>query len=120
MVPARVVVLDRFPLNPNGKLDRAALPAPDRGRPRSPAEGSPLELAVVRAWGEVLGVDEIVPTDDFFKLGGHSLLAGKVVNRLRDELGVTIPLRVLFEHPTVSGLACEIGLLLNSDARDEA
>jgi nonribosomal peptide synthetase DhbF len=120
MVPARVVVLDRFPLNPNGKLDRAALPAPERGTPRSPAEGSPLELAVARVWGEVLGVDEIVPTDDFFRLGGHSLLAGKVVNRLGDEFDVSIPLRVLFEHPTVAGLAREIGLLLTAHDRDEA
>ncbi|OKI02273.1 hypothetical protein A6A06_14545 [Streptomyces sp. CB02923] len=120
LVPAQVVVLDRFPLNPNGKLDRAALPAPDRSTPRHPAGGSPLELPVARVWGEVLGVDEILPTDDFFKLGGHSLLAGKVVNRLRDAFGIAIPLRVLFEHPTVSGLAREIGLLLGADAREEA
>ncbi|MFF5302424.1 amino acid adenylation domain-containing protein [Streptomyces sp. NPDC013161] len=118
MIPAQVVVLDRFPLNPNGKLDRAALPAPGRTEPRS-AGGSPLELAVARAWSEVLDVAEIAPTDDFFKLGGHSLMAGKVINRLRDEFQVTVPIRTLFEHPTVAGLAREIAGLL-ADARREA
>jgi amino acid adenylation domain-containing protein len=114
MVPARFVLLDALPLTPNGKLDRAALPAPDGVRleavadyvaPRVPLEG---ELAEI--WAELLDVDEVGVHDDFFtELGGHSLLATQLVSRLRETFEIDLPLRALFEAPTVARLAAVLG-----------
>ncbi|HEU4882248.1 MAG TPA: amino acid adenylation domain-containing protein [Longimicrobium sp.] len=106
MVPAAWVVLEAMPLTPSGKVDRRALPAPDataaaanRVPPRTPAE----EL-VAGIWERILGVRPGVH-DNFFDLGGHSLRATQVVSRLREAFGADLPLRALFEAPTVSGLA---------------
>jgi amino acid adenylation domain-containing protein len=112
MVPSAFVVLDALPLSPNGKLDRHALPDPDHDRtdagetfvaPRTPAEE-----AVAAVWAEVLGVRRIGVRDNFFDLGGHSLLATRVSSRLRDIFQTEVPLRSLFENPTVSTLAEEV------------
>jgi amino acid adenylation domain-containing protein len=107
MVPALWMVLDGMPLTPSGKVDRRALPAPDatasaaatRVPPRTPAE----EL-VAGIWEAVLGVRPGVH-DNFFETGGHSLRATQVVSRIREAFGIDLPLRALFEAPTVAGLA---------------
>ncbi|WP_432973710.1 amino acid adenylation domain-containing protein [Dactylosporangium sp. CA-233914] len=104
MVPAAVVVLDALPLTPNGKLDRRALPAPVAA-PAAAAPASALESAVRDLVAEVLGMPVAGVDDSFFALGGHSLLAARLVTRIRAELGADLPMRAVFDAPTVRGLA---------------
>jgi acyl carrier protein len=116
MVPEAFVWLERLPLTPNGKLDRRALPDPRPARatgshgtdtaPRTPYEQ---ELAAI--WREVLALDEVSLEDNFFELGGHSLLATQVASRVQEVLGVDLPLRALFETPTLGGLAARLEAL---------
>ncbi|HSF38680.1 MAG TPA: amino acid adenylation domain-containing protein [Thermoanaerobaculia bacterium] len=112
MVPEAFVWLERLPLTPNGKLDRRALPDPageelreDRG---FEAPATPVEEGVAAIWCELLALERIGRHDNFFEMGGHSLLGTRVVSRLTETFGVEIPLRVLFETPTVAGLARQI------------
>ncbi|HSF40688.1 MAG TPA: amino acid adenylation domain-containing protein [Thermoanaerobaculia bacterium] len=111
MVPSAVVLLDRLPVTPGGKVDRRALPRPDfsevSGRGQVPPRGEVAEtLAMV--WARLLGVDRVGGEDDFFDLGGHSLLATQLVSRIREVFGVELPLRRLFETPTLQALASAV------------
>ncbi|MFJ4126338.1 amino acid adenylation domain-containing protein [[Kitasatospora] papulosa] len=109
MVPSVWVALDAVPLTPNGKLDRAALPAPraDAGNGRSPR--NPREDVLCTLFAETLELERVLIDDDFFELGGHSLLAAGLIRRIRDALGVDVSIRSLFEAPTVAALAERIG-----------
>jgi amino acid adenylation domain-containing protein/FkbM family methyltransferase len=109
MVPSAIVLLDRMPLTVNEKIDRRALPSPENivyetGHP-SAAPRTWVEEVVTGIWSEVLRIPRVGIHDDFFDLGGHSLLATQVISRIRTVLQVELPLRKLFEQPTISGLA---------------
>jgi amino acid adenylation domain-containing protein len=112
MVPAVFVPLGGFPLTPNGKVDRRALPAP--GSARSELQGvyvapsTLVEEVMAGVWADVLGVERVGVRDDFFELGGHSLLATQVVSRLREAFQVDLTLIWLFESPTVQGLSARV------------
>jgi amino acid adenylation domain-containing protein len=107
MVPAAYVRLDTLPLTPNGKLNRKALPAPGVDAYATRAYEAPqgeIETAIAGIWQQLLGLAQVGRHDDFFTLGGHSLLAMRVVARIREVLNVEVPVRTLFEVPTVREL----------------
>ncbi|MBC7945339.1 MAG: non-ribosomal peptide synthetase [Burkholderiales bacterium] len=108
MLPAAFVLLDAVPLTPNGKIDRRALPAPDRSRADEDsfvAPSTPNEEALAAIWAEILKLGRVGIHDNFFELGGHSLLATQVVSRVRKSFDVDASLSDLFEQPTVAGFA---------------
>jgi acyl-coenzyme A synthetase/AMP-(fatty) acid ligase len=116
MVPSAFVFLDAFPLTPNGKLNRKALPEPE-GRSQEPdgsyvAPRTPVEEALAGIWCQVLNLKQLGIHDNFFELGGHSLLAIQVISRVRNVSQLEITLGAFFETPTIAGLAGQIENLL--------
>jgi len=109
MVPSTFVMLDALPLTPNGKVDRRALPAPESHRPDLKATfvdpGAGVEQTIAAIWREVLSVAKPGANDNFFDLGGHSLHLVRVQTRLREQLGLDIPVLKLFQYPTIRSLA---------------
>ncbi len=120
MVPAALVLLDELPLTRNGKVDRAALPAPDgAGAARElVAPRTATEAMVAGIWAEVLGVERVGAADSFFELGGHSLLATQVVSRVRAACGVELPVRALFETPVLAELAERVDAAVQASTAD--
>ncbi|WP_437576671.1 amino acid adenylation domain-containing protein [Sorangium sp. So ce887] len=122
MVPAPILVLDRLPLSPNGKVDRRALPAPEQvdapARVTTPPR-TDLERAIAAIWRDVLSVPQVGVDDNFFDLGGHSLLLAKVHSRLREELDRALPMLVLFQHPTIASLAAALSQEASEPAPEE-
>ncbi|HUS13354.1 MAG TPA: amino acid adenylation domain-containing protein, partial [Pyrinomonadaceae bacterium] len=120
MLPSAFVFLKTLPLTPNGKVDRNALPAPDETRPGLQSDfvapRNLVETGLANIWATFLKVDVVGVHDDFFDLGGHSLLATQVVSRMRKEFQLEIPLRSLFEWPTIAQLAEKIEEAKNSEA----
>jgi acyl carrier protein len=112
MIPATFVVLDALPLTPGGKVNHQALPPPGRARPRLEtafvAPRTPVEARVAGIWAEVLDLEQVGIHDGFLELGGDSLRASQVISRVRSAFQVELPLRALFEAPTVAGLAFHI------------
>ena len=112
MIPASVRVVPALPLAPSGKVDRDALPAPHASPSRSAAGSAPPRTAaeemLAGIWSDVLGVDRIDMNENFFELGGHSLLATRVVSRVRVAFGIELPLRAIFDAPTVAELAARL------------
>ncbi|MFE0459601.1 amino acid adenylation domain-containing protein [Kitasatospora sp. NPDC058965] len=109
LVPAALVRLDAFPLTPNGKLDRAALPAPENG----PAAGAtaprtPLEETVAGLFAELLGRESVGVEESFLELGGHSLLVIRLIGRIRSVLGIELPIDAFFAEPTVAAIAARL------------
>ncbi len=107
MVPSAFVVLEALPLTPHGKVDRKALPVPDAGHRdmTRTRERTPVEELLSGIWSELLRISEVAPHETFFELGGHSLLATRMISRVRSVLGVELPMRSVFEEPTLAGFA---------------
>ena len=108
MIPDRFVVMNSLPLTPNGKVDRRMLPKPERDRPELEetliTPRTPIEQQMVNLWARVLGVEKVGINDNFFELGGNSLLAAKLIAYVRESFQVELPIRYIFEKPTVEGL----------------
>ncbi|BAY48981.1 nonribosomal protein synthetase [Scytonema sp. HK-05] len=120
MVPSAFVLLESLPLTPNGKVDRRALPAPETKRseiePTFVDPRNDIEKALARIWTQILGVEKVGIHDNFFELGGHSLLTTRLLVNIREALQVDLPLRILFESPTLVSLAETIERILYAKA----
>jgi amino acid adenylation domain-containing protein len=121
MVPSAIISLDALPLTRNGKVDTAALPSPSEttGEHTVIAPRNPVEQGLVDIWRQVLRVEHVSVEDNFFDLGGHSLLATQVISRIRSTFRVQLPLRSLFDAPTVAGLAEQIAVLPQNSEDEE-
>ncbi|WP_342149802.1 amino acid adenylation domain-containing protein [Methylorubrum sp. SB2] len=119
MRPGAILILDRLPLTPNGKLDRAALPRPEASATTGAAPEGATETALAAIWADLLGVTGIARDDHFFRLGGHSLTATRMVARIETELGRRVPLKAVFEAPTLRGFAVAVEAAGASGADDE-
>ncbi|MCA9946738.1 MAG: hypothetical protein KC449_24825, partial [Anaerolineales bacterium] len=112
MVPSLVMLLDEMPLTPSGKVNRRGLPEPDESARTVVQEfvepRTAVETIVAKVWQDILGVEKVGVNDNFFDLGGHSLLATQVISRLKSSFKINLPLRTLFESPTVAELSLAI------------
>ena len=110
MVPSLIITMDSFPLTPNGKVDRKALPAPENIELQQPIvlPRTATEELIANIWADVLKLDKVGIHQNFFEIGGHSLLATQVISRLKESFKFEIPLKTLFDYPTVQLLAAEI------------
>ncbi|WP_329793388.1 amino acid adenylation domain-containing protein [Lentzea sp. DG1S-22] len=111
LVPSALVPLEALPLTRNGKLDLRALPDPEIAAEEPDEPRTLTEVAVANLWRQVLGAESIGRDTNFFDLGGHSLKAARILSRIEGELGVRLPMRSLFDHPTVAGIATEVDRL---------
>jgi acyl carrier protein len=106
MLPSAIVKMEKFPLTPNGKLDRQALPAPSYGSdPAGRAPTGPQQEVLCSLFADALGIPRMSLDDSFFDLGGDSVMLIHLVRRIRDRLGVNLSIRTFFEAPTVAGLS---------------
>jgi len=122
MIPTYLMVLDAFPLNPNGKVDRDRLPGPagpDAEREVGAPPATDAERLVAEVWREVLGVEHPSTDDNFFELGGHSLLAVRVSALLRERAGIELPLRELFDALTIREIAARLDVLRAADVHTD-
>ncbi|HEY0406879.1 MAG TPA: amino acid adenylation domain-containing protein, partial [Pyrinomonadaceae bacterium] len=119
MLPSAFVWLEELPLTPGGKLDRRALPSVDDARPALDetysAPRTPVEEMLANIWAAILRLERVGLKDNFFELGGHSLLGTQVVSRVREAFNVEIPLRVIFESPTIGGMAESVEAALRAE-----
>ena len=119
MVPTAFVVMDRLPLTSNGKVDYAALPIPDQTFDSAKEFVPPrthTEETLEQIWREILGLARVGIYDNFFELGGHSLLATQVISRIRKTLKVDLPLRAIFDSPTIADLATTVESMSRMDS----
>jgi thioesterase domain-containing protein/acyl carrier protein len=119
LVPSAFLLVDSIPLTAHGKIERGALPAAAvaAGSPSASPPTTKVEWRLAGIWSELLGVSSPGVHDDFFDLGGHSLLATRLVSRVREAFGVSLPLRQLFENPTIASLAALIGVESGAEAQ---
>jgi len=116
MIPSALVILEEFPLTANGKIDRRALPMPSPSRdPSLTAPRTAVEALLARIWSAILGIDEVGIYDNFFDLGGHSLTATRLVSQIRNVFEVELPLRIVFESPTISELASILSRITDNE-----
>jgi acyl carrier protein len=121
MVPAAIVVLRSFPTTVNGKVDRAALPDPDEAKAKDRVMVAPettVERELAKIWSGLLNVGEVSVHDNFFELGGHSLVATQVISRIQKAFNKNIPLRTIFDSPTIAKLAGAIESATYPDTAD--
>ena len=109
MIPGSIILLKSMPLTPNGKIDRNSLPAPEEVEEQEHiAPRNAVEEVLVGIWEEVLRRDRVGVNENFFDLGGHSLLATQVILRVRETFQVDVPLRALFDGPSIAAFAEQI------------
>ena len=122
MVPAVIVPLESLPLNANGKVDRKALPEARQatGKREYEAPQGELEQALAQIWAEVLGVPHVGRHDGFFELGGHSLLALRLINVMKERMSVQLPLKLLFENPSLAECSRAVALQAQDASRAAA
>src|SRR6202012_2214525 len=121
MVPSQLIQMESFPMTANGKIDRKALPDPEGAQTTNAyqAPQTETEEKLTRIWEEILEIDRVGTTDDFFAIGGHSLLAVRLVSAIRKQFNTELPIAEVFDHPTVGQLAIRIEEKQNSKTENE-